>query len=103
MRLTFSSEKNSAGDVTPALTLANPSIARGIMAEMHDRMPVILRADALDWWLGTAQRTPDELIARSAPANELEGYPVTRAMSTARHKGADSIAPIRINEQPALF
>src|SRR5213595_1750725 len=27
MRPTFSSEKNSAGDVTPALTRANPSIA----------------------------------------------------------------------------
>jgi putative SOS response-associated peptidase YedK len=74
--------------------------AQGCVTAMHDRMPIILRDDATDWWIAPAQNlTSENLVQRCAPANEVECYPVTRSMSNARHITADCIKPIQIAQQ----
>ena len=71
--------------------------ALGCVRELHDRMPVILRDDAIDWWLAPAAPPSSvELIERASPAEALESYPVSRAMSNARHATADCIEPIHL-------
>ena len=78
--------------------------ALGCVRELHDRMPVILRDDAIDWWLAAAAPPASaELIERAAPAETLESYPVSRAMSNARHASADCIEPIHLPQAEFNF
>jgi len=71
--------------------------ALGCVSSMHDRMPVILREDAIDWWIETGgARKPEELIERCGDTASLNHYPVTRAMSNARHVSPDCIERIEI-------
>jgi len=78
--------------------------AKGCVAAMHDRMPLIVADEVIDWWLepGTAPPTA-ELTDRAADAALLECYPVTRAMSDARHDTPDCIVPIQLPQGEFSF
>ena len=78
--------------------------ALGCVRLLHDRMPIILRTEAIDWWLAPAG-TPSsvELIERAAPAADLESYPVSRTMSNARHVSPDCIEPIQLPQTELNF
>jgi putative SOS response-associated peptidase YedK len=56
------------------------------MAELHDRMPVILEPDAVARWLDPTARDLDDLADLLGPSAEdvLEAYPVDRAVGNAR-------------------
>lgn len=62
--------------------------ADGAVAPIHDRMPVMLRGDALATWLAG---TPDEARAVlddvGLPDDGLRAYPVTRAVNDASNDG----------------
>lgn len=77
--------------------------AQGCVRDLHDRTPVILRDDSLDFWLTNEPRTPEEMIFRSISPDLLECYPVTRVMSNARHITQDCIEPIQIPQQEFGF
>jgi len=66
------------------------------MAEIHDRMPVIL--DEADWpkWLGEESATPDELYAllKPCPDEVLKAWPVDKSVGNVRNKGPQLITPI---------
>jgi putative SOS response-associated peptidase YedK len=66
------------------------------MAQIHDRMPVIL--DEADWpkWLGEEPATLDELYAllKSCPDEALKAWPVDKSVGNVRNKGPQLIAPI---------
>lgn len=67
------------------------------MAEVHNRMPVIL--DEKDWpaWLGEAPATEAELLAllRPCPDEWLNIWPVDNAVGNVKNKGADLILPLK--------
>ena len=71
------------------------------MAEIHDRMPVIL--DEADWpkWLGEDAATPDELYAllKPCPDEGLKAWPVDKSVGNVRNKGPQLITPV----DPSLF
>ncbi len=77
----------------------------GCVADLHDRMPIILNDNDLDWWLlDSSDSTGKEIISRAASPEQLECYPVTRAMSNARHVLPDCIQKISVEEkQLGLF
>ncbi len=76
----------------------------GCVQPMHDRMPVILATGALDWWLECARPpTSAELMDRAAEADDLKCFPVTRAMSNARHVTPDCIEPITLAQGELPF
>jgi putative SOS response-associated peptidase YedK len=78
--------------------------ARECVAEMHDRMPIILNVEDLDWWLGEKAIEGKELIARAGTEQDLECYPVTRRMSNSRYILPDCIEKISMEEkQLGLF
>jgi putative SOS response-associated peptidase YedK len=63
---------------------------------LHDRMPVILSYDDFDMWLDRS--TPDvadltELLV-PYPAGELEVYPVSRQVNSAKADGPSLITPL---------
>jgi len=69
--------------------------ANGVLAPIHDRMPVIL--EARDWkrWLDPATQDLDELEALLAPApdDELVLYPVRPLVNNVRNNGPELIEP----------
>jgi putative SOS response-associated peptidase YedK len=68
-----------------------------VMAELHERMPVIL--DEADWpkWLGEVPATDEELLAmlRSSPDQVLKVWPVDKQVGNVRNKGAELALPVR--------
>ena len=66
------------------------------MAELHDRMPVIL--DEADWpkWLGEQPATKDELCAllKPCPDGALTIWPVDNKVGNVRNMGPQLIRPI---------
>jgi len=57
-----------------------------LMAALHDRMPVVLDADAFARWLDPGTRDVGELadLLRPCASELLEAYPVDRAVGNAR-------------------
>jgi putative SOS response-associated peptidase YedK len=66
-----------------------------LLEPIHDRMPVLLEGDAAQQWLGDTP-LPDERISALCapfPAEKLTSHRVHPRMNSARHEGADCIAP----------
>jgi putative SOS response-associated peptidase YedK len=78
---------------TIVTTRANEQIA-----ELHDRMPVVLGPDAWQRWLDPRSTDPGELHAMLIPAEDtpLDVYPVVRLVSNVRNDGPELIAPLAI-------
>ncbi len=62
--------------------------ANGTMAQLHDRMPVILEPNQWSMWLGEAEGDAMELM-RPAADDVLHLWPVSRAVNSVRNNGAD--------------
>jgi putative SOS response-associated peptidase YedK len=70
------------------------------MADLHDRMPVVLDERVLDRWLVDGRAGPPvdeaELLAMLAPddAIDLRIYPVNRYVNDVRRDGPELIEPL---------
>jgi putative SOS response-associated peptidase YedK len=77
--------------------------ANSAIAPLHDRMPVILAADAEVEWLDVA--TPRDRVSEilaGIGASQTALRPVGLAVNDARYDGPECLAPPH-SEQPALF
>jgi len=64
----------------------------GFMAEIHNRMPVILGEEARSRWLDTDEDPTS--VLRPCPSEWLEAYPVDRRVGNVRNNDAELIEPI---------
>ena len=68
-----------------------------VMAELHDRMPVILAT--ADWpkWLGEEPATDEELLAmlRPSPDQVLKVWPVDKKVGNVRNRGSELALPVQ--------
>jgi putative SOS response-associated peptidase YedK len=71
--------------------------ANSLMAPLHDRMPVILTEDAVSLWLDPKFEDPLALASLLAqyPDEEMEAYPVSTVVNSARHEAADCVQKIQ--------
>ncbi|MGH8194972.1 MAG: SOS response-associated peptidase [Woeseiaceae bacterium] len=65
--------------------------AHGLMAELHDRMPVVLEPPAGQRWLEGPAGLLDEVTASVPP---LRAWPVDTRVNNARNEGAELIEPV---------
>jgi len=67
-----------------------------LMAELHDRMPVILPRDAWSLWLDPQPGDVGELhgLLVPSPAGELEAFAVASLVNSIRNQGPELIAPL---------
>jgi putative SOS response-associated peptidase YedK len=83
-----------------------------LIAEIHDRMPVILGKQ--DWakWLGEEQATGAELFAmlRPCPPERMKMWPVDKRVNSVQNDDAELIKPVTVKpptpeppQQPSLF
>lgn len=65
------------------------------LADLHDRMPVIIDEGAWDRWLDPSPDDPGELLGLLVPNERvrLDAYAVSRAVNDVRRDGPDLIAP----------
>jgi putative SOS response-associated peptidase YedK len=77
------------------------------LADLHDRMPVVVSEDAWDRWLEPAAPDASELLGLLAPNEDLdlEVYAVERFVNDVRRDGPELIEPLRFVPPPqaALF
>jgi putative SOS response-associated peptidase YedK len=67
---------------------ANPDVA-----ELHDRMPLILERQDWPTWLGEVEGGPAALLVPS-PAATLRVWPVARAINSPQNNGAELLNPV---------
>jgi putative SOS response-associated peptidase YedK len=83
------------GVVRRTFTIVTTRANRQI-ADLHDRMPVVLPSDAWQRWLGPRPVDSGELLAMLAPAEDepLDIYPVVRLVNNVNNDGPELIAPL---------
>jgi putative SOS response-associated peptidase YedK len=79
--------RDPAGEVLRSFTIVTTA-ANDDMAPLHDRMPVILEADAWPVWLGEVPGDYAALL-RPSPAGTLRLWPVSRAVNNVRNNGPE--------------
>ena len=72
------------------------------LADLHDRMPVVISEDAWDRWLESAPADPSELLGLLVPNEdlELEVYAVERFVNDVRRDGPELIEPLVVAPSP---
>jgi putative SOS response-associated peptidase YedK len=65
--------------------------ANELVAEIHDRMPAILRPEDYDGWLGV-EPDPRELL-KPFPAQPMMMWPVSTRVNTPKNDDADLLVP----------
>jgi putative SOS response-associated peptidase YedK len=66
-----------------------------LMAQIHNRMPVILPHTAYEQWLDPAERTPDQLddLLQPFPAGLMTAYPVSKLVNSPANDSRELIEP----------
>jgi putative SOS response-associated peptidase YedK len=70
------------------------------MEPIHDRMPVILDAEAESLWLDPETEDPSRLTAllQPYPAEEMEAYEVSTIVNSARGDSPEMIQQVDVEE-----
>ncbi|REJ71686.1 MAG: SOS response-associated peptidase [Planctomycetota bacterium] len=70
--------------------------ANELLAELHDRMPVILHEQDYDQWLDPQEAEKDRLLGLLVPyeSSALRAYPVSRLVNSPRNDVAECVKPI---------
>ena len=71
--------------------------ANALMQTIHDRMPVILPAERLDYWLDP-ETSKAEALALLVPYADsaMEAYPVSSRVNNPRNNGPDCVARVGV-------
>lgn len=68
--------------------------AEGPVAEVHDRMPVVLADEALEGWLDPGLKDATQFAREHALAREFVHYAVSKRVNNARNEGPELIEPL---------
>jgi putative SOS response-associated peptidase YedK len=84
---------------TYALLTTRPN---SLMAEIHDRMPVILTKEGAHDWLRSGPISADELGRLAGPyaAEQMRAVAVSKLVNNTRNDGPEVLAPDRAGELP---
>lgn len=79
------------GELTTCTLLTTAPNA--LMADLHDRMPVILAPDDQEAWLDPGNRRAADLLRPCDPAG-MEAFPVGAAVGSPRNDGPELVQPL---------
>jgi putative SOS response-associated peptidase YedK len=63
-----------------------------LMAELHNRMPVILDPETFDGWMTGSTEEVGQLLM-PCPSEELAAYPISRQVNNPRNEGPELLRP----------
>jgi putative SOS response-associated peptidase YedK len=83
--------------VSCAIVVTN---ANKMMAEIHQRMPVIIAPADYARWLDPSMSEPEQIekLLVPYPADEMRAYPVSTRVNNVKNEGAELVEPV-VNEQ----
>ncbi len=72
-----------------------------LMAGIHNRMPVILPREGVLDWLDAQPRNAMDMVVwlKAYPAEEMEAWPVSRLVNSAKNQGAELTARVAESEE----
>ncbi|PHX75277.1 MAG: hypothetical protein CK545_05935 [Actinobacteria bacterium] len=73
------------------------------IAEIHDRMPLMLPREAWDGWLKGEFSKVDELLAISETLQEFDAYPVLSAVNSSCENRSSLIDPVPLEIERVLW
>lgn len=88
------------GEDQPSYTIiTGPS--NDVMADIHERMPMIINPDDIELWMDTdiQEIGPLEPLLQPLPNEEIEMYPVSTAVNSVKNNRAELVEPIAIQEE----
>ncbi|MBD2395038.1 SOS response-associated peptidase [Cyanobacterium aponinum FACHB-4101] len=96
--------QSPTGEIIESATIINTQ-ARGIMAEIHPRMPIILKKCAYQIWLDKSIQDPKLLseILQSNLKDNLHFYPVNEAVNSVKNNYPELLEPEKVSKQLSLF
>ena len=81
----------STGEWTRTFAILTTNVNE-LVADIHDRMPVTLRPDNFDRWLGV-DPDPRELL-HSFPAELMRMWPISTRVNSPKNDDADLLTPV---------
>jgi putative SOS response-associated peptidase YedK len=87
--------RSPRGEVVDSFTILT-TLANGLIKSLHERMPVILRPEAIPLWLDRETTDPDCLKSLYLPFPEelMEMWPVSPLVNSPRNDFPELIAPL---------
>jgi putative SOS response-associated peptidase YedK len=80
-----------ADDIVESCTIITTTPNK-LMAELHNRMPVILDSETFDWWMTGSTEEVGQLLV-PYPSEGLEAYPISRQVNNPRNEGPELLRP----------
>jgi putative SOS response-associated peptidase YedK len=77
--------------------------AEDAVGQIHDRMPMLVERSRYDSWLDPTLNDAEQLAEILVPAapGRLTAYPVSKAVNSVKNNGAELVAPLALEDQPA--
>ena len=98
--------KNPEGQIIESCTILTTT-PNSLVADMHDRMPVIVTPDKYDLWLDPDVNDFDAIrdILKPYDAAQMRRYPVSRKLNNSKIDDAESASPVTLDTpiQARLF
>jgi putative SOS response-associated peptidase YedK len=90
--------RSPEGEVIESCTILTTT-PNSLVADMHDRMPVIVAPDKYDVWLDPDARDFDAIkdILKPYEAAQMRRYPVSTRLNNSKNEGAEVAAPITLD------
>ena len=94
--------KNAQGELIESCTILT-TMSNSLLADIHDRMPVILRQDDYELWLDPAFRDTPSLseMLRPFDAGLMSRHPVSTRVNRVQNDDAECEKPLELGESPA--
>jgi putative SOS response-associated peptidase YedK len=94
--LAFGGILASGGEGTGPTFAILTTEARGFLAQIHHRAPLLIRSEDLEAWLDPQVNTPDQLrqLVKPYPIADLTAYEVGSEVNDPRNQGAGMLAAI---------
>lgn len=72
--------------------------ASSAIADIHDRMPVILDPAAWDFWMSDTEDTEGlQDVLRPLPNDQLQSYPVSKRVNNVQNDDEQLVEPVEMN------
>lgn len=98
--------KSPDGEILKSCTILTTT-PNSLVADMHDRMPVIVTADKYEIWLDPDVTDFDAIRDTLKPydADQMRRYPVSTKLNNSQNEGAETAAPVTLDTpiQTRLF
>lgn len=96
----FDYRLNSDGELEGSHTILTCA-SNDVMAEVHDRMPVILHPDDVKLWMDedVTEVGPLESLLQPVANDEIEMYPVSTAVNSVKNNSPALLEPVVVQEK----